>query len=181
MKLIGIISTAVLSLALGARSSGIRPAGAARPAGRTESQACPARKESTARETRKAREKVRSRRTRIPSKKRRTHSSRTRTISKKRKTRRSKRRTPSRKRMPSTTIRRTGAGASQQQLSTGAARRQRWRPHSRRPLSRPILDRNTGFVSAKAITVIAASNTVAIGSDSLTRGQATGFTRKTFM
>jgi hypothetical protein len=44
------------------------------------------------------------------------------------------------------------------------------------------LDGNTGFVSAKPTTAgIAASNTEAIGSDSLTRGQATGSTRKTFL
>src|ERR1019366_8914525 len=49
-------------------------------------------------------------------------------------------------------------------------------------VSRPILDGNTGSVSAKPITVgIAASNTAATGSDSLTRGQATGSTRKTFL
>ena len=40
------------------------------------------------------------------------------------------------------------------------------RPHSRRPLTRPISDANTAFASAKAITAITASNTVAIGSDS---------------
>jgi hypothetical protein len=36
-------------------------------------------------------------------------------------------------------------------------------------------------VSAKPITVVTASNTVAIHSDLLTRGQATGSTRKTSM
>ena len=48
-------------------------------------------------------------------------------------------------------------------------------------VSAPILDRNTSFVSAKATTGITASNTVAIRSDSLTHGQATGSIRKTFL
>ena len=47
--------------------------------------------------------------------------------------------------------------------------------------SRPTLESNTGFASAMATTTITASNTVAIGSDSLTRGPATGSTRKTFL
>ena len=49
------------------------------------------------------------------------------------------------------------------------------------PNSRPILDSSTRFVSPKPTTAITASNTVAIRSDSLTRGPATGSTRKTFM
>jgi hypothetical protein len=47
--------------------------------------------------------------------------------------------------------------------------------------SRPILDSNTRFGSAKPTTAITVSNTVAIRSDSLTRGQATGSIRRTFM
>ena len=45
----------------------------------------------------------------------------------------------------------------------------------------PISDGNIAFASAKANTAIAASNTVAIRSDSLSAGRATGSTRKTFM
>ena len=57
MKLIGVISTAVLSLTLGV-GSGIRTAGAARPAGRTERKACPGkREESATREAAKPEEK----------------------------------------------------------------------------------------------------------------------------
>jgi outer membrane biosynthesis protein TonB len=48
-------------------------------------------------------------------------------------------------------------------------------------VTRPTLDSNTRFVSTKATTAITASSTVAIRSDSLTRGPATGSTRKTFM
>jgi len=47
--------------------------------------------------------------------------------------------------------------------------------------SRPILDNNIRSVSPKPTTAITASNTAAIRSDSLTRGPATGSTRKTFM
>ena len=48
-------------------------------------------------------------------------------------------------------------------------------------VTRPTLDSNTLSALAKAITTITASNTAAIPSDSLARGQATGSTRKTFM
>lgn len=47
--------------------------------------------------------------------------------------------------------------------------------------SRPILDNSTRFASPNPTTAIGASNTAAIRSDSLTRGPATGCTRKTFM
>jgi hypothetical protein len=46
---------------------------------------------------------------------------------------------------------------------------------------RPTLDANTRFASPKAITVITASNTAAIGSGSRHRGPATGSTRRMFL
>ena len=54
-------------------------------------------------------------------------------------------------------------------------------PAQRAIVSRPTSDRDTLFVSAKAITIIVASNTAVIGLDLLACGQATGSTRKTFM
>ena len=49
-------------------------------------------------------------------------------------------------------------------------------------VSEPSLDRNTGFGLAKPSTAgTVASNTVAIGSDSLIPGQPIGYTRKMFM
>jgi len=50
-----------------------------------------------------------------------------------------------------------------------------------RTVSRPISDGNTRFMSARPTTAITAFNTAAIGSDLLTRGPATGSTRKTFL
>jgi DNA mismatch repair ATPase MutL len=48
-------------------------------------------------------------------------------------------------------------------------------------VTRPTLDRDTRFVSPKAITTITDFNTEAIPLDLWANGQPTGFTRKTFM
>ncbi len=127
--------------------------------------------------------KVRSQRTRITSKKRKTQSSRARTISKKRKTRLNKRRTPSSKRTPSK-ARRTSRSRSihnSRSLSNRSSTPATVAAAFPTIVTRPTLDRNTGSGSAKAITVIAASNTAAIGLDFRACGPATGSTRKTFM
>ena len=136
MKLAGVISTAVLSLALGAAVPAYT-----QDREPQEDKAKPAQDEKKARnkKPRSRKKKTRSRR-RTLSQKKKTHRLRT----------HSRRSTPVVDAFPT--------------IST-----------------RPISDRATRFMSAKATTGIAASNTAAIRSDLLAYGPVTGCTRKTFL
>ena len=180
MKLAGIISTAVLSFTLGVAA----PAYAqqeqhdqqeeqkAKPA-QDEKKAQPEKPAKPGTRTSSRKRKTRNSRTGTRIRKKKARNSRTRTTSKKRRTRSSKRETTSRK------------------IETHSNARNRLSQHSKRSaampaafqttVTGPILDRSIGFVSANPITVIAASNTAAIRSDSLTRGRATGSTPRTFL
>ena len=173
MRLIGVISTAVLSLIIAVPA--YYATGAARPAGGTESQACPGREKGATGKIRKAGREKRAaagnqhqaRReecaagARIANRKRKMHS-RTTKLNRKKETRRSYIRN-----RPSLSCRRSVPVAMVAAFPM--------------TVSRPILDRNTGFVSARPITIIAASNTAAIRSDSSARGRATGSTPRTFL
>ena len=154
MKLVGIISTAVLSLTLGVAAPMF-----AQQEQRDQQDEKKAQPEKSAKEeqkpaaqheknTKQAERKTRSSKRRtLTSRQRRTHSSSTHSLDSKR----------------SAPVAMVAAAFPT-------------------TVSRPILDGNTRSMSAKPITVgIAASNTGAIGSDSLTHGQATGSTRKTFL
>jgi DNA mismatch repair ATPase MutL len=79
----------------------------------------------------------------------------------------------------------------QQEIETHSNAHNRMSRHSRRSAAipaafpttatEPILGRSTGFMSTRPITIIAASNMAAIRSDSLAHGRATGAIRKTFL
>ena len=177
MKLAGIISTAVLSFTLGVAA----PAYAQQEQHdqQEEQKAKPAQDEKKAQPEKPG--------TRTSSRKRKTRNSRTGTRIRKKKARNSKTRTTSRSRRTRSSKR----GTTSRKIKTHSNARNRLSPRSKRSaampaafqttVTAPILGRSIVFVSANPITVIAASNTAAIRSDSLTRGRATGSTPRTFL
>ena len=149
MKLVGVISTAVLSLIPRNRHS-------AQDSTTNRKNRHDARKRNKAQACSQEKEEEGATRKKPPSRKRKTRSRKRRTPSRKRKMR-SKRTTQQGTAMPG----QPEQEASPQQKHAAAA-------VGRIPAdrSRPISDANIGFASAKAITAITASNTAAIGSDS---------------